>query len=205
MKPIEILLIEDNPGDVRLVREMLAENGTAMFSLEVAEQLQEGLVRLAQGGIDLVLLDLRLPDSCGLDTFIKTHARIPGVPIVVLTALDDETIAVKAVQGGAQDYLIKGRVNSYLLTQALRYALERGKLIRELQDALDKIKTLRGLLPICSYCKKIRNDKGYWERVEDYIEKHTDVQFSHGICKECLKKISPETYRRKYPAAPGED
>jgi len=120
------------------------------------------------------------------------------VPIVVLTALDDETIAVKAVQGGAQDYLIKGRVNSYLLTRALRYALERGKLIRELRDALGKINTLRRLLPICSYCKKIRNDEGYWEEVEAYIEKHSNAMFSHGICKDCLKKFYPDTYKKRY-------
>jgi len=69
---------------------------------------------------------------------------------------------------------------------------EREKLILELQDALDKIKTLRGLLPICAWCKKIRDDKGYWKKVETYIEEHSDAMFTHGICPECLKRISPE-------------
>lgn len=204
-KPIKILLIEDNPGDARLIREMLARAKGAKFDLERADRLQTGLERLNRGGFDLVLLDLGLPDSRGLDTFVKMHTQTPGVPIVVLTGLDDETLAIKAVQAGAQDYLIKGKIDNHLLVRAVRYAVERGKLIRELQDALAKIKTLRGLLSICSYCKKIRDDEGYWEQVEAYIEKHSNAKFTHGICKECLKKISPETYNKIYRDSPGED
>ena len=69
---------------------------------------------------------------------------------------------------------------------------EKEKLIKELQEALDKVKVLSGLLPICSYCKKIRDDKGYWEKVEDYIRSHADVEFTHSICPECVKKYFPE-------------
>ena len=204
-KFIRVLLIEDNPGDARLIQETLAEAGRVKFALEHVDNLETGLERLSRGGVDLILLDLGLPDSRGLDTFVKTHTQAPEVPIVVLTGLDNETMAIKAVQSGAQDYLIKGQIDDHLLVRALLYAIERGKLVGELRDALSKIKTLRGLLPICSYCKKIRDDKGYWEQVEAYIEKHTDAQFSHCICRECLKKISPETYDRIYPDAPGED
>jgi PAS domain S-box-containing protein len=76
---------------------------------------------------------------------------------------------------------------------------EREKLIVKLQDALEKIKTLRGLLPMCAWCKNIRDDKGYWKKVEDYLREHSDATFTHGICPECLKKVSPETYAEKFP------
>ena len=80
---------------------------------------------------------------------------------------------------------------------------EREKLIVKLQDALENIKTLRGLLPMCAWCKKIRDDKGYWQKVEDYVREHSDATFTHGICPECLKKVSPETYEEKFPGRRG--
>lgn len=76
---------------------------------------------------------------------------------------------------------------------------EREKLIVRLREALEKIKTLRGLLPMCAWCKKIRDDKGYWKKVEDYVKEHSDATFTHGICPDCLKKISPETYKERFP------
>ena len=120
-----VLLIEDNPGDARLISEMLAEVRSAAFDLEWADDLSTGLERLATGGIDAVLLDLSLPDSQGLDTFVKTHIHAPQVPIIVLSGLDDEELAGKAVREGAQDYLVKGNVDTNLLVRALRYAIER--------------------------------------------------------------------------------
>ncbi|MFQ5814085.1 MAG: histidine kinase dimerization/phospho-acceptor domain-containing protein, partial [Anaerolineae bacterium] len=133
-RPIKVLLVEDNPGDARLIREALAEAGTARFKLAHIEHLREGLQRLAEGGIDVVLLDLSLPDGQGLDTFTRMHAAKPDIPIVVLTGLDDETLAVKAVRGGAQDYLVKGEVNGKMLSRVLRYAIER-KRMHELEAA----------------------------------------------------------------------
>jgi signal transduction histidine kinase len=125
-------LIEDNPGDARLITELLAEMNSGQFSLECADQLQEGLDRLKKGRIDVVLLDLSLPDSQGLDTFAAAHASARSVPIIVLTGLDDETVAIKAVKEGAQDYLVKGRVDGELLSNAIRYAIERQKIRMEL-------------------------------------------------------------------------
>ncbi|MBV8270474.1 MAG: response regulator, partial [Planctomycetaceae bacterium] len=104
-KMITILLIEDNPGDVRLIREYLAEGTSASLALEHAARLATGLERLAAGGIDVVLLDLSLPDSQGFDTFHQAYARSPHVPIIVLTALDDEAVAVETLNAGGQDYL----------------------------------------------------------------------------------------------------
>ena len=122
---IRILLVEDNPGDVRLLREGLTGRNGAPFELEVVDRLSAGLERLAKGGIDLVLLDLGLPDCRGLDTLTRARAAVPEVPIVVLTGLGDEAVAVQAVQRGAQDYLVKGQIESRLLTRAIRYAIER--------------------------------------------------------------------------------
>lgn len=133
-KHIKVLLIEDNPGDARLIREMLAEVKSAPFDLEHADRLSTGLERLSAGGIDVVLLDLSLPDSRRLDTFAKAQAQAPEVPIVVLTGLDDEALAVKAVRGGAQDYLVKGQVDSNLLARAMRYAIERKRMEEELRS-----------------------------------------------------------------------
>ena len=124
-KTIKVLLVEDNPIDARLVQEMLAEVKDGGFGLELAEQLSTGLERLAAGGIDLVLLDLSLPDSQGLDAFAKTYAKAPQVPIILLTNLDDEALELEAVHTGAQDCLVKGQVDSNLLVRAIRFAIER--------------------------------------------------------------------------------
>ncbi len=122
---IRVLLVEDNPGDARLIREMLAEVGGVFFDVAVAKRLSTGLEHLAEGGIDVVLLDLVLPDSRGIDTLAKVQAKAPQVPIVVLTGLGDGMLGVKAVREGAQDYLVKGQVEGNLLVRAMRYAIER--------------------------------------------------------------------------------
>ncbi len=124
-QPIKLLLIEDNPGDARLLQEMLAEARAGSFDVKVAERLSTGLEQLAAGEIDVALVDLSLPDSQGLDTFSKIHAQAPHVPTIILTGLDDEVLAMNVVRGGAQDYLVKGQVTSTLLTRAIRYAIER--------------------------------------------------------------------------------
>ncbi len=186
---LKVLLIEDNPADARLIEEMLRDVRGGHFELESADRLSTGLDRLAGGRQDAVLLDLSLPDSQGFDTFLRVRERAGGLPIMLLTGLDDEALAVNAVHEGAQDYLIKGQVNGPLLSRAIRYAVERNKLVRELRGALAKVKTLSGMIPICAWCRKIRNDKGYWDQVEAYIQSHSDATFTHGICPECSEKM----------------
>lgn len=126
-QPIKVLLVEDNPGDIRLLREILAEVTSVQFELAQVEQLSQALQYLAQARFDVILLDLSLPDSQGLETFLRIHAQVANVPIVVLTGLDDETLAVRAVQQGAQDYFFKGQVNGDLLVRSIRYAIERNR------------------------------------------------------------------------------
>ena len=126
-KAIQLLLIEDNPGDSRLIRAFLSEITGNRYLLQCAERLSEGLELLAVMEIDLVLLDLSLPDSLGFDTFAGVQTQAPDLPIVVVTAFNDEMLAVQAVQAGAQDYLVKGEFDSGLLSRAMRYAIERKK------------------------------------------------------------------------------
>ncbi|MFQ5795069.1 MAG: ATP-binding protein [Candidatus Bipolaricaulia bacterium] len=136
---IKVLLIEDNPGDARLIREVLAEVKGASFDLECADRLSIGLEHLAEGGINVVLLDLSLPDSQGIDTFAEVHTQASGVPIVVLTGLDDEALAVKTVHEGAQDYLVKGQLDNHLLVRAMRYAIERKQIDQMKSDFVSMV------------------------------------------------------------------
>jgi signal transduction histidine kinase len=129
---IQTLLIEDNPGDARLIREMLRDAGrsTSFIDVEVsvADRLSSGLEHLRARGADLVLLDLSLPDSSGLATFDTLHAEAPSTPVVVLSGLADENVAVTAVHHGAQDYLVKGQVDGGAILRSMRYAIERQRL-----------------------------------------------------------------------------
>lgn len=139
---LSVLLIEDNLGDSRLIRHMLREvpMGASPVRLTCAERLESGLKQLSEEGADVVLLDLSLPDSQGLDTFTRVHEAAPSVPIVVLSGLRDEDLAIRAVHEGAQDYLVKGQVDGQLLIRALRYAVERKRLEQERAD-LDRQKS----------------------------------------------------------------
>lgn len=129
---IKILLVEDNPGDIRLIELMLAQASGFHADLESVRRFAPAIERLGEPDTDVVLLDLSLPDSFGLDTLIKAQAKAPDVPIVVLTNLDDEERGVEAVQRGAQDYLIKGKVDANLLIRAIRYAITRKQMEVEL-------------------------------------------------------------------------
>jgi two-component sensor histidine kinase/CheY-like chemotaxis protein len=124
-RQINVLLIEDNPGDVNLIKKMLGEETDTFCKIDYVNRLDAGLKRLAESDIDVVLLDLGLPDSQGLDTFIKVHKEKTDVPIVVLTGLEDTELGVKTVKKGAQDYLVKGQVDGKPLIRAVRYAIER--------------------------------------------------------------------------------
>jgi len=154
---IRVLLIEDNPGDARLIQEMLVDSAGVRFDIQCADRLSTGLKYLAEGSresdetvpdsnssnsairnpqsaFDMVLLDLSLPDSEGLDTFIQTHALAPDVPIIVLTGLQDRALGIAAVREGAQDHLVKGQVDEAILMQSIHYAIERNRLLVDLRQ-----------------------------------------------------------------------
>ena len=129
-KLIKILIIEDNPEDLRLIEEMLKEVENPVFELQHSKKLSDGLRCLVRNNFDILLLDLSLPDSTGLDTFFSVYEQAPEIPIVILSGFNDEETAIKAVSEGAQDYLVKGEVSSLLLSRSISYAIER-KLIED--------------------------------------------------------------------------
>jgi len=163
--PIRVLLIEDNPGDARLIQELLTEAPDGVFLLEAVERLAEGLERLSDSAYGAVLLDLHLPDAVGLDTLAQAHARAPHVPIVVLTGLDDEGVGLAAVQQGAQDYLTKGGLTPEGLTRSLRYAMGRHRTIQHLRmmstiDELTGLNNRRGFLALAKQQLRMADRSG---------------------------------------------
>ncbi len=141
----KILLVEDNPGDARLIRAALHENSypNGKFELVHVDRFSEALRLLKQGLFDLVLLDLMLPDSSGVESVTRVKEVAPSLPIVVMSGLDDEAVAIKTMRCGAQDYLIKGQVDTAMLARALRYAIERKKIEAQIQQLRDREAVLR--------------------------------------------------------------
>jgi DNA-binding NtrC family response regulator len=136
--PVRLLLVEDNPGDADLVREILDTANAVRFDLSRASRLSEGLTLLAAGKYDAVLLDLGLPDSSGLETFYTLHAAVPWIPVVVLTGTSDWETGIHAVAAGAQDYLMKGSVDGDTLVRRIRYAVERKRAERTIADIRER-------------------------------------------------------------------
>ena len=123
--PLNILLIEDSPGDRRLVCAYMSDIEGRHPQIHCVERLDEGLARLKQGPIDTVILDLSLPDSTGLQTFRKLHSEAPNMPIIVLTGTQDETLGLEAVRIGAEDYLVKNQIDGRQLIRSILFAMER--------------------------------------------------------------------------------
>ena len=199
-KNIKILIVEDNPDDLFLLTKELKKACLANIKLKTADTMRAALEILKAKRFDVILSDLSLPDTKDVfDTFARINKAAPQTPIILLTALNNETLALELVKKGAQDYIVKGNFTPELLVRSIFYAIERkalndrqDDLIAQLKKALKEIKMLSGLLPICANCKKIRDDKGYWHMVENYISSHAEVEFTHGICPDCMKELYPE-------------
>jgi|ERR1041385_4103587 diguanylate cyclase (GGDEF)-like protein len=157
---LKILLVEDNPGDTRLLQETFAEIDEPRFELISCETLAQALDFLAKNKPDAALVDLGLPDAQGLEAVGKVHNAAPDVPLVVLTGLDDETLAVQALKQGAQDYLVKVKVNHNVFRRVLRYAMERQRVQLELLnlsllDDLTGLNNRRGFLTLGEHQLKL--------------------------------------------------
>lgn len=141
-KTINVLLIEDNPNDTILLRKILQKARGAHFEVDCAETLSAGLKKLGTHSCDVVLLDLVLNESKGMDTFRSVQQRAPQIPIIVLSGLEDETLALETVHAGAQDYLVKGRVDSALLSRTINYAIERTQAKAAVLTAEEKYRSI---------------------------------------------------------------
>jgi len=183
-----ILLIEDNPGDEKLIRTYLSEFQD--INIDSSATLANALSLLQNNNYQAILLDLNLPDSDGVNTLVKILVNFPEYPVVVLTGYDEASLGIISIQAGAQDYLNKQHLSGQLIMHCLRYAMERHKLVNRLKQSLREIDRLRGLLPICMDCKKIRDDKGYWSQIDQYISERSNVRFSHSLCPECFIKYT---------------
>jgi CheY-like chemotaxis protein len=199
---ISVMLVEDDPADRDLVVSYLADAGLPLAGLTCVTHLADAIRRGRAGRYDVVLLDLSLPDSAPDRTVERFIEGCRDVALVVLTGSSADGPGVHALRVGADDYLVKGELGPAALRRAVRYAIERHALAREregliarMTGALHEAKTLRGLLPICAKCKKIRDDRGAWHSLEDYVTQHSEAHFTHGYCPQCGDELLRELDR----------
>jgi signal transduction histidine kinase/DNA-binding NarL/FixJ family response regulator len=184
-RPSKILLVEDNPGDARLLREALKDVANYHFDLQHVERLSQALERLRGAHFDVVLLDLSLPDGEGLDNLAAVGNAAPGVPILVLTGLDDEEVAVQALRVGAQDYLVKGQADGSSVVRAIRYARERKSAEEQIQRQLERISALRDInLAITSTLDLTT--------ILDVLLKKIDLSFNYAVST-TVRLFNPQT------------
>lgn len=202
---MSILIVDDTP-EIRNMLSVILESA-GYQDLLFAESAAEAFERLGMEDsgvspvdVDVVLLDVKMPDLDGVEACrrIKAVERFRDTPIIMVTAMSEAGFLEAAFAAGAVDYLTKP-VNRLELLARMRSAVKlkremdrRKAREQELEQALREVKVLRGLLPICAHCKKIRNDQDQWQTVESYIKGHAEVDFSHGICPECLDKHYPD-------------
>lgn len=194
-----ILIVDDVPENVQILGNLLSKSYKTFFALDGTEAIRQA-EKLKP---DLVLLDIMMPGMSGFEvcSHLKGDESLRDIPIIFITALDrpeDESACLKL---GAADYITKPFNPDLVLLRVrnhLQLKLQRDLLIArtiEMEEALSRIKILSGIIPICSSCKKIRDDAGYWQQVEEYISKHSEAEFSHGICNDCMKKLYPDFYQ----------
>ncbi len=214
MKP-NVLIVDDIHRNIQILATVLERSG---YAVSFALSGQQAIDILENGGCDLILLDVMMPVMNGYETCRRIRT-IPGrenLPIIFLTARSEQKDINMGFEAGAVDYLTKpcntaellARVGTHVQLKRMRDLLEErnrklqeqnGELARlngELAETLEKIKVLEGILPICSFCKKIRDDKGYWSQVESYITRHSKAMFSHSVCPECARDNYPEIFHK---------
>lgn len=197
-----VLLVEDSPGDVFLLREWIDHEPQSRFRVvRAVERLDDATEVMASGEIDLVLLDMTLPDSIGLETFHAAHSAAPLLPIIILSGLDDEEMALKTVHLGAQDYLVKGRIDGYLLHRAMRYAIERARFEADLAQERELLHTLLDSIPDRIYFKDVRSRfirinrammKIFGVRRPEDVYGKTDADFYHA--EHAAQSLQDEQY-----------
>jgi DNA-binding response OmpR family regulator len=175
-----ILIIDDNPQSIKLLGNILDSKG---YSTAVAMNGTEALKFLENEIPDLILLDIMMPGMDGFEVCrsIKMNKNARETPVIFLTAKREIDDLVRGFEVGGVDYVTKPFNSNELLIRVKTHL--------DLKKARDEIRRLKGIIPICCNCKKIRDDKGFWEQVEIYIESHSDAEFSHGICPECTKEL----------------
>lgn len=218
-----ILIVDDHPINLTVLRAILSDKDYRVRSALSGEQ---AIVEVQTESPDLILLDINMPtgmDGFEVCTKLKESPKTSDIPVLFISASDETMDKVKAFNVGGVDYIVKpfyenevlARVETHLSLHMARKQLleqnqllsqeieqrriieeEREALIVELQKALQKVKMLGGLLPICCYCKKIRDDEGYWNDLEIYIRDNSEADFSHGICPDCVTEFNPDFHNK---------
>lgn len=196
-----IQIVDDKPENLTLLSSVLVKQG-----YEVRTSIN-GTLALASANKhppDLILLDIMIPEMNGYEVCrqLKADERTQEIPVIFLSALTETLDRVKAFSTGGVDYITKpfqveevlARVETHLTIRNLQKELQDKN--TQLQEALDNIKTLKGFIPICANCKKIRDDAGFWNQIEIYVSDHTEAEFSHGICPDCAQELYPEFYKK---------
>jgi DNA-binding NtrC family response regulator len=208
---LHLLIVEDLPDDAVLMQRELEQAGYEVTSERVEN---EGALRaaLAQGGWHAVLCDYTLPQFSGKRALIIVRSIDPDLPFIYVSGTIGEDVAVEAMKSGAQDYVMKNNLQrlapaverelreAQLRREHRKLQADRERLIKELQAALMDVKRLSGLLPICSGCKKIRNDRNEWQLLEFFIRENSEAQFTHSLCPDCMNKFyqaSGLNYKKK--------
>lgn len=217
-----ILIVDDMPVNIKVLGRIVSKCGydyitasNGMATIEQAESLSP----------DAILLDIMMPKPDGYEVCrrLKSNGHTKDIPVIFITGKTQPRDIVKGFRMGAVDYITKpfnsaelaARLHTHVelkrsrdkiermldhlmveMSERMKMEVEREGLIIELQEAIAKIKTLDGLIPICAWCKKVRDDKGYWKRVEVYVKERSNADFTHGICPDCLKKDNPELYEK---------
>lgn len=209
-----ILIVDDSPEQHLLLQSILTKAGHDQIVAADSAQAAFELMKLDGGQssveVDLILMDVLMPDLDGVEACrrIKQQVHLQDIPIIMVTAKNDLDNLKDAFSAGAMDYINKPVKSVELLarvTSALtlknemdcrkKREVELRRSNEELQQAIREVKVLRGLIPICASCKKIRNDGGFWQQIEEYISEHSEAEFSHGLCQPCLKKLYPGVYQ----------
>jgi DNA-binding response OmpR family regulator len=195
---IKILIVEDDPDLLFATARIVRSAGYKVLTASTASQCLES-VKNSQP--DLILLDVILPDANGqvLCGQLKADSALENIFVVLISgSKTDSSEQAEGLDSGADGYIARPITNRELLARVnamvriLRAERERDRLIVQLKETLARVKKLSGLLPICAGCKKIRDDKGYWNQIELYLKEHSDAIMSHGICPECAKKYYPD-------------
>jgi CheY-like chemotaxis protein len=201
MARAQVLVVEDEGIVARDLQNSLTRLGYAVPA--IASSGEESLQRVEATPPDVVMMDIKLKGMMdGIEAAEQIRARF-NIPVIYLTAYADETTLQRAKVTEPFGYILKPFEERELHTiieitlYRHRMEMERERLLTELREALANVKVLRGLLPICASCKKIRDDKGYWEQIEVYIRDHSDADFTHGLCPDCIKKFYPDIYERR--------
>jgi len=201
---MRILVAEDDPISRKVLEATLTKWNYEV--LVAGDGVQAWQIIQRDNSLDLAILDWMMPEMAGIDVCRKVRElpALQALYIILLTAKGERADIIEGLEAGADDYLVKpfdhGELKARLQAGVRIVELQKklAEHIKELEEALSHIRTLQGLLPICSYCKKIRNDQNYWQQFEGYIGQHSELRFSHGICPECYEKIvKPQLAERK--------